>query len=58
MAKRRLAAEFAVQVFSDGTIDFDALDHYLWRAIHEGPERALKASRRDAQRKPRRPRTR
>jgi len=56
MAKRKLAAEFAVQVFSDGTIDFDALDRYLWRAIHEGPERALKASRRDARRGPRRPR--
>ena len=56
MAKRKLAAEFAVQVYSDGTIDWDKLDRYLWRAIHEGPERALKASRRDARRGPRRPR--
>ena len=54
MKKRRLAAEFAVQVFSDGTIDWDNLDRYLWRAIHEGPEKALKASRRDARRRPRR----
>jgi len=54
MSKRKLAAEFAVQVYSDGTIDWDKLDRYLWRAIHEGPEKALKASRRDARRRPRR----
>ena len=58
MAKRKLAAEFAVQVFSDGTIDFDALDRYLWRAIHEGPEKALRASRRESWRGARRPRAR
>ena len=58
MTKRRLAAEFAVQVFSDGTIDWNNLDRYLWRAIHEGPERALKASRRDSRRGLRRRRTR
>lgn len=58
MARRRLAAEFAVQVFSDGTIFWDKLDRYLWHAIHEGPERALRASRRRAKRSPGRRRAR
>jgi len=58
MAKRRLAAEFAVRIFSDGTINWDKLDRYLWRAIHEGTEKALRASRRESWRGARRLRAR
>lgn len=52
MANRRLAAEFAIQVFSDGRIDWDLFDQYLWRRIHEGPERALAVKRRMGRRGP------
>lgn len=46
MRKRTIATEFAIQVYSDGTIDWDLFDRYIWRRIHEGPERALAVERR------------
>jgi len=50
MKKRRLAAEFAIQVYSNGTIEWDLFDRYLWRRVNEGPERALRVSRRSGER--------
>jgi len=52
MANRRLAAEFAIQVFSDGKIDWDLFDRYLWRRIQAGPKSALAVKRRRVRRDP------
>jgi len=34
---RLLVDEFVVCVYSDGTVDFDKFDAFLWRLIHQKP---------------------
>ncbi len=39
MRKRKtILAEFAITVYTDGTIDWDRFDKFLWRLLHPKPK--------------------
>lgn len=44
--KRRLMAEYAIEVFTDGSVSWAGFDRYLWRKIHQKPLRLMKSKSR------------